>query len=80
MAVKTWNPQPLSTIVIELLRRKGPTTDSELYDMVKEVYSDLGFNTFNKELMKLEIMGVIHVSSLARGKRRVEPLKSKNST
>ena len=80
MAIKTWKPYPLSTVIVELLKRKGPTTDAELYDMVREVQGDLGFNTFNKELLRLEIRGVVHVSALARGKRRVEPLIRKEST
>ncbi len=48
--------------------------------MVKEAYGDLGFNAFNKELMRLEIEGIIHVSALARGKRRVELLKTKKES
>jgi hypothetical protein len=72
MTTKTWNPHPISTVIVELLKRKGPTTDAELYDMVKEIQGDVGFNVLNKELMRLEIRGAIHVSALARGKRRVE--------
>lgn len=77
MAIKTWKPHPLYTVIVELLQRKGPTTDTELYDMVKEVHGDVGFNILNKELMRLEIEGMIHVSALTRGKRRVELLKTK---
>lgn len=72
MTSKTWRPHPLSTVILELLKRKGPSTDAELYDMIKEVQGDVGFNALNKELMRLEIEGAIHVSALARGKRRVE--------
>ncbi|MGB9135058.1 MAG: hypothetical protein WCC63_05695 [Candidatus Bathyarchaeia archaeon] len=72
MASRTWSPHPLSTVIVELLKRKGPTTDAELYDMVKEIQGDVGFNILNKTLMRLEIEGAIHVSALARGKRRVE--------
>lgn len=72
MTSKTWSPHPLSTVILELLKRKGPSTDAELYDMIKEVQGDVGFNALNKELMRLEIEGAIHVSALARGKRRVE--------
>ena len=79
MAIKTWKPYPLSTVIVELLQRKGPTTDTELYEMAKEVYGDLGFNTMNKRLMQLEIKGIIHVSMLTRGKRRVE-LRKKRKT
>lgn len=77
MGGKTWKPYPLRTVVVELLQRKGATTDSELHNMVKEVHGDLGFNILNKELMCLEIEGVIKVSALTRGKRRVEFIKRK---
>ncbi len=80
MAVKIWKPQPLSTVIVELLQRKGSTTDSELYDMVREVYGDVGFNVLNRELMRLEIGGLIRVSALARGKRRVEFVKKTGET
>lgn len=72
MTTKTWKPHSLSIVIRELLQRKGAATDTELYDMVKEVHGDPGFNALNKELMRLEIKGVIHVSALTRGKRRVE--------
>lgn len=80
MASKTWKSYSLRTVVVELLQRKGATTDTELYNMVKEIHGDLGFNVLNKELMRLEIEGVINVSALARGKRRVELLKRKRRT
>lgn len=79
MAIKTWNPHPLSIIIVELLKRKGSTTDTELYDMVKEVKGDLGFTLLNKELMRLEIEGIIRVSTLTRGKRRVELIKKEET-
>ncbi len=79
MAAKIWNPHPLSTIIVELLKRKGPSTDFELYDMVKEIQDDLGFRDVNKELMRLEIAGVVRVYALARGKRRVELVKGKRA-
>ncbi|MDH5447935.1 MAG: hypothetical protein OEY24_04255 [Candidatus Bathyarchaeota archaeon] len=75
MTSETWRPHPLPTVIVELLQRKGSATDTELYDMIKEIYGDLGFNALNRELMRLEIEGKIHVSALTRGKRRVELLK-----
>lgn len=77
MTTKTWKPHPLNTVIIELLQRRGPTTDSELQSMVKEIYSDVGFDVLNKELMRLEIRGLVRVTSLARGKRRVALLADK---
>ena len=79
MTSKIWSPHPLSTVIVELLKRKGPSTDMELYDMVKEVQGDVGFNVLNKELMRLELAGAIRVSALARGKRRVELKERKAS-
>jgi len=79
MTIKTWKPQPLYLVIVELLQRKGSIKDTELYDMVKEIYEGLGFNTLNKELMRLEIEGIIHVSALTRGKRRVELLKQERT-
>ncbi len=78
MASKTWKPHPLSTVIVELLQHKGSTTDSDLYNMVKSTYGEVGFDTLNRELMRLEIEGKIHVSALSRGKRRVELLKKEN--
>jgi len=72
MSIKTWNPQPLYTAVVELLERKGPMTDEELYGLLREDREDLGFGDLNKTLMRMEIKGRICVSNLARGRRRVE--------
>ena len=80
MAIRTWNPNPLSIIIVELMERKGATTDVELYDMVKELQNDVAFSALNKELMRLEIAGKIHVSALTKGKRRVELLKPKGES
>jgi len=72
MSIKTWRSHPLDTAVIETLERKGPLTDVELYDLLKESYEDIGFGNLNKTLMKMEIEGKVYVSTLTRGKRRVE--------
>lgn len=77
--MRTWKPHPLHTVIIELLQRKGPATDMDLLSMIKEIYSDLSFNIYNKALMRLEIEGLVHVSALTKGKRRVELLKTAES-
>jgi len=64
-------------VIIELLEGKGPITDIELLNIIKENHEDIGFRTLNQTLMKMEIEGKIHVSSLTRGKRRVELVKQK---
>ena len=77
MPIKTWKPHPLYTTIVEVLEKKGPLTDVELYDLLRESYSALGFGNLNKTLMRLEIKGKIYVSALTKGKRRVELVKKK---
>jgi hypothetical protein len=72
MTIKTWKPHPLYTEMIELLERKGPMTDLELYDLLKGSNEGIGYSDLNKALMRLEIEGKIYVSTLTKGKRRVE--------
>ena len=79
MSIKTWKPHPLSTTIVEILERKGPITDVELYDLLKETYGDVGFGNLNKTLMKMEIEGKVYVSALTKGKRRVELIGKKES-
>ncbi len=43
--------------------------------MVREIRGEISFSAVNSALMRLELKGVIHVSSLARGKRRIELVK-----
>lgn len=72
-----WRAQPLYTTLVELLqKRRGASIDTELYRALKKSDSDLSFRAFNKTLMKLEIDGVIHVSSLTKNKRHVELLRT----
>ncbi len=77
MSIKTWKPHPLYTTVVEILERKGPLTDVELYDLLKENYEGIGFGDLNKTLMRMEIEGKIYVSTLTKGKRRVELIEKK---
>jgi Fe2+ or Zn2+ uptake regulation protein len=70
---KNWDPIPIHTYIVELLeKKKGASTDDELYKMLKEKFDDLELRTFNKTLMKLEVGGIIRVSSLAKKTRNVE--------
>jgi len=79
MATKTWRPYPLHLAILESLGKKGGAlTDSELSDVLIESFGDVGFRTLNKELLRLEVQGKIHVSTLMKGKRRVELIKPKD--
>ncbi|MEM2342286.1 MAG: hypothetical protein QXX94_03315 [Candidatus Bathyarchaeia archaeon] len=74
MSVKTWRSQPLYTAIIESLEKKGSLSDIELIELLKSspTFKDLSFNDLNKVLMKMEISGLIFVSSLTKGKRLVQ--------
>ncbi len=77
LAVRTWYPHPLDLTVVEILEKKGAMTDAELFDALRETHEDLGFGALNKTLMKMEVQGKVYVSSLTKGKRRVELVKRK---
>jgi Fe2+ or Zn2+ uptake regulation protein len=69
---KVWGPRPLNLAVVEVLQRKGPLADSDLLDEVKETYGEISFRELNKALLKLELSGILRVTRLMKGKRRVE--------
>jgi hypothetical protein len=52
-------------------------TDEELFSVLRETREDLGFGVLNKTLMNMEVQGKVYVSSLTKGKRRVELVKRK---
>jgi predicted DNA-binding transcriptional regulator len=72
MPTNTWRPYPLYTVILETLEKKGPLTDVELYDLLKEKHKDLGIRNINRTLIKMEIEGKICVSTLTKGKRQIE--------
>jgi len=79
MAVKIWKSRPLDLTIVEVLEKKGPMTDAELLDLLKETHEDLGFGMLNQALMKMEVGGKVYVSSLTKGKRRVELMKRRET-
>jgi Fe2+ or Zn2+ uptake regulation protein len=79
LSIKTWKPHPLDLIIVETLERKGPMTDEELLDLLRETNEDLGFGALNQTLLKMEVQGKVYVSSLTKGKRRVELVKRKDT-
>jgi hypothetical protein len=77
LTIKTWRPYPLDLTIVEVLEKKGTMTDTELFNLLRERRGELGFVDFNKTLMKMEVAGLIYVSSLTKGKRRIELVKRK---
>ncbi len=69
---KVWGPRPLNLAVVETLQRKGPLTDDDLLDEVKDIYGELSFRELNSALLRLELNGQVRVTRLMKGKRRVE--------
>ncbi len=72
MPTKTWKTLPAYFALLDLLQKKASLPDAELYEVLTEEYEDLGFKDFNELLMRLEVSGKIRVTSMSRGKRRVE--------
>jgi len=74
VAVKTWKSQPLQMAIVEILEKKGSLTDVDLLESLRAVsqFKDLSFNELNKILMRMEIAGLIYVSSFAKGRRLVQ--------
>jgi len=77
--VKVWKPHPLDLTIVEVLEKKGPMTDAELFNLLRETHEDLGFGMLNRTLMRMEIEGKVYVSWLTRGKRRVELVKRRET-
>jgi hypothetical protein len=64
---------------VEILERKGPLTDVEIFELIKGSHGEAGFGDLNKTLMQLEIRGKVYVSTSTKGKRRVELIETKES-
>jgi Fe2+ or Zn2+ uptake regulation protein len=62
----------MNLVVVETLQRKGAMADTELLSEMKDAYGDLSFRELNRTLLKLEVTGIVRVSRLMKGKRRVE--------
>jgi hypothetical protein len=77
LASRTWKTRPVEGFILEALNKKGAVTDADLFDIVSEEFEDIGFADLNRFLMNLELEGKIYVSSLTKGKRRVELVKKK---
>jgi hypothetical protein len=70
--IKTWKTRPSYFVALEILGKKGDMTDDDLFNQLKDEFEDMGFKDFNDLLLKLEVSGKIRLSSMSRGKRRIE--------
>ncbi len=62
----------MSLAIVEILEKKGSMSDLDLEKEVKSSFGEVSFRELNRELMKLELAGVLWVSRLMKGKRLVE--------
>ena len=71
--MKSWKTRPAYYFILELLeKKKGSMADTDMLAALTEEFPDLGFKDFNELLMRLEVAGRIGITSMARGKRRIE--------
>ena len=69
---KIWSPRPMSLFIVEILEKKGAMTDIDLLKDLRSSFGEVSFRELNRELMKLELAGILRVSRLTKGKRQVE--------
>ncbi|MHA1144597.1 MAG: hypothetical protein ACTSRW_07665 [Candidatus Helarchaeota archaeon] len=72
----TWNTLPIKNTIIQiLLKNKGISVDTDLYNNLLKEFKDLSPSEFSKNIMSLEIQGIINVSRITKTKNRIELLK-----
>jgi hypothetical protein len=62
----------MSLTIVEILEKKGSMSDVDLQKEVRSNFGEVSFRELNRELMKLELAGILWVSRLMKGKRLVE--------
>ncbi len=62
----------MSLALLEVLEKKGSMSDIDLQKEVNSNFGEVSFRELNRELMKLELAGILRVSRLTKGKRLVE--------
>jgi hypothetical protein len=62
----------MSLFILEVLEKKGSISDVDLQKELKSNFGEVNFRELNRELMKLEMAGMVWVSRLSKGKRLVE--------
>lgn len=73
-----WNAIPLRNLILHAVsKRQGVILDTDLYTLVRREDKNASLDRINKELMRLEIEGIIHVSQITKTKRRVEIVKDR---
>ena len=79
MATSTWKVHPVYATIVEILEEKGSLSDEDLYEALKAFYKEIGFDELNETLMKMEVVGLVSVSSLTKDRRLVQLLRNKRT-
>ena len=68
-----WKTLPIKNTILQILaRNKGVITDKELYNYLLKEFKELTHSDFSKNLMALEIQGIINVSRITNAKNKIE--------
>jgi len=62
----------MSLAIVEFLEKKGSAADIDIQKELSSDFAEVSRRELNRELMRLELAGVLRVSRLTKGKRLVE--------
>jgi hypothetical protein len=62
----------IPSTVVEALGKVGAQEFDELLKQVQKYQSDLNQTEFNRILMEMEVQGLVRVTKMTKGKRRIE--------
>jgi len=62
----------MSLAIVEFLEKKGAIADTDIQKELSSDFGEVSFRELNRELMRLELAGVLRVSRLTKGKKLVE--------
>lgn len=62
----------IPSTVVESLGRSGAMEFDDLLKQVQKYQKNINENEFSKLLMDMEIQGLVRVTKMAKGKRRIE--------
>ncbi|NHI91889.1 MAG: hypothetical protein EAX96_05260 [Candidatus Lokiarchaeota archaeon] len=70
-----WKTLPIKNTILQILvRNKGVISDQELYSYLLKEFKEMTPSDFSKNLMALEIQGIINVSRITNTKNKIELL------
>ncbi|MBD3228578.1 MAG: hypothetical protein GF329_10355 [Candidatus Lokiarchaeota archaeon] len=68
-----WHATPtLDSIIFALKKNKGVIVDQELLKILKNEYDYINKKELQELLLKMEVLGIIHVSRIVKNKNRIE--------